>query len=203
MSKWSKDPANKDPDKWKVSFILSAFNRPTHLICALASLAIQTRPHEIIVTDNSDDPEAKKRQNEAARDFGASWIDTHIQGARHCYESAELAAPLATGDWLAFPSDDGYYVPGYSDTMLKAAAAGRWDLVYCDLIYDPRMGGRYGVLRVEPRLRHIDKTCFMVKRDKFEGFPDRGVFGDGHLIESLVGRGLRHGKAPGVLLVHN
>lgn len=203
-----------------VSFIVSAFNRPAHLRCCLASLALQTRSHEIWVADNAQDSATIVKHSEIAREFRAF---RESPGQASSYHSAEIIAPLTTGEWLCFPSDDGYYVPHFSDRMLSFAEGNEWDLVYCDTAYDwsghfplnhPRLID--GVLRVEPRKNYIDKTSFMVRRrwmvnderhETILRFPEKNgslpTASDGLFIEALVRQGIRHGKAPGVMVVHN
>lgn len=92
--------------------------------------------------------------------------------------------------------------------MLEAAERNNWDLVYCNMVYDARYNGsHYSVVNVLPKVNCIDKTGFILKRSWFEGFPGKVKSGpckaDGELIESLVARGIRHGKVPDVMVVHN
>ena len=187
-----------------ISFIVSLFDRQYYLPCLLASLVVQEPPWEIIVTDASPDPRLQAIHRDTVASFGARYLATP---GLDCYSAAEKAIPLATGTWLCFPNDDGYYVPGFAQTMRQAAQEHGWDLVYCDLVYDPRMAGRYEVLRVEPRSMAIDKTCLMIRRSVMPAeFPGKDVnwhFCDGWLVEQLVKAGVRHGKAPGVMVVHN
>ena len=203
-----------------ISFIVSAFNRPDHLRCCLASLALQGGSHEIIVADNSMDSCIRYLHEGIAARFDARWMPTEQPSS---YHSAELVAPLTIGEWLCFPSDDSYYVPHFSDRMLSFAARHGWDLVYSDTAYD--WSGHFplnhpklidGVLRVEPRVNWIDKTSFMIKRqwmvndetkETIAPFPGKNgslpTASDGLFIESLRRKGIRHGKAPGVMVVHN
>jgi hypothetical protein len=59
-------------------------------------------------------------------------------------------------------------------------------------------------MNAQPRTCAIDKTNFLVKRTVFKGFPPHeSDWRDGALAEQLVAEGIRHGKAPGVLVVHN
>jgi hypothetical protein len=119
----------------------------------------------------------------------------------NCYESANLLATVAKGDYLCFPSDDNYYVPQFLELMLAQDA----DLIYCDMVYDPRGGTEYRVVPVEPALNVIDKGGFLIRREQFQPFPweESPVYADGMLVEQLVATGLSHAKAPGVLWVHN
>jgi hypothetical protein len=115
-----------------------------------------------------------------------------------------MVTNLVQGDWLCFPSDDSYYVPRFSEIMLEAARAQNLDFVYCDMLYDWRPDDVYRIMNVEPRSCAIDKTCFLVKREIFKGFPyHESGWNDGAFAEQLVAEGVRHGKAPGVLVVHN
>ena len=184
----------------KCSFIVSAFDRPGHLRCLLASLAIQDEPDfEAIVTDNSSDARNATVVNGI---LDPRFHHVHT-GMRNCYESANTGALLAQGEYLCFPSDDNYYVPLFLGLMLKQ----KTDLIYCDMIYDPRMSkkGKYEAIEVHPEVRKIDKSGFLVRRSKFRPFPwEHSVqIADGLLIEELIKDGLSHAKAPGVLWVHN
>jgi hypothetical protein len=189
-----------------ISFIVSAYDRPAHLRCCLASLSLQSGRNQILVADNSLEPCINDAHREAIQEFyPAVWFGTGVMGAKTCYQSANLLAQKAAGEWLCFPSDDSYYVPTFATTMLRATEKHQWNLIYCDLLYDPRMfrEGKYNILPAAPVLNQIDKTNFMIRREKFTGFPDGSPTADGLLIESLVKSGIRHGKAPGVLVVHN
>lgn len=131
---------------------------------------------------------------------------TGAAGCKTCYESANHMAPYATGDWLCFPSDDSLYVQGFSRIMLETAERTGADMVYCDCVYhrpDSSHWKPYTVLDVQPSIGRIDKTCFILRRELFNGFPPhpRG-YCDGALIEQLVSDGVRHAKAPGILVVH-
>lgn len=194
-----------------ITFIVSAFDRPGHLKCCLASLAIQTEPNQIIVADNSVIPEIGDRHRAMCYMFGAHYIHTRSLGATECYDGIEtvLKHHEILGNWLCFPSDDSYYVPVFSELMMKAARENDWDLVYCDLLYDSRcIHGKYAVLHVDPWPCSIDKICFMVKRNLFTEFPGKvpgmASCSDGLLVQQLVKQGVAHGKAPGgALVVHN
>jgi len=194
----------------EISFIISAYDRPMCLSACLATLALQTERAEFIVCINSQG-EMFKRHAAICDRYGAIALPTGKMGARCCYSSADLAAKFAKGEWLCFPSDDSLYVPGFSDLMLRAAREANLDLVYCDMVYDP-MGliqrvGRYGLMDSRPQINCIDKTNFIVKRKFFKGFPGKKIEGhsacDVLFVEDAIRRGARHGKAEGILGVHN
>ncbi len=178
----------------------------------LHSLAVQTMPDfEVIVTDNSDDPEVREANSKLIWNFDDrfSHKDTASRNIGSCYNTAEWAVRhLCEGDFLCFPSDDSYYVPVFAEVMLGAAEKNNWDLVYCNMLYDARFNGQcYAPVNVQPIVNSIDKTGFILRRSWFDGFPGKVESGpckaDGELIESLIKRGIRHGKVPDVLLVHN
>jgi GT2 family glycosyltransferase len=188
-----------------ISFIVSCFDRPEMLLCCLASLNCQShREIEVIVTDNSNDSVTQSYHKEYCGQLGAKYLHTGLQG---CYHSAEVGAQSAQGTFLAFPSDDSMYVPSFAKTMLDAAYERDLELVYCEMLYNPRWpGDKYGLLGVEPKLNRIDKTGFLIRHDKFYGFPDKGVgycAADGLLIERLVAEGIKHGRVDSCLAVHN
>jgi glycosyltransferase involved in cell wall biosynthesis len=190
-----------------LSFIVSAYDRPEHLICCLASLALQDGAEtEIIVTDNSNDPTTQAFHREYCEQLGARYIHTGLPG---CYHSAEVGAQYASGAYLSFPSDDSYYVASFAEVMLKAAHERELDLAYCEMLYSPRWpGDKYRLLGVEPRLNKIDKTGWLIRRSKFYGFPDKGegqyCAADGMLIERLVADpSIKHGFVDSCLVVHS
>jgi hypothetical protein len=186
-----------------ISYIISHYHRPIELKCCLASLALQwDQHHEILVTDSSRDPDCIAECIRICEDFGARRINS--KACQHCYESACVGAARAKGKWLCFPCDDSYYVPGFSQIMLQAAEANSWDFVYCDCLYDPRLGGKYSILDAQPIIGRMDKANFLLRRSLFQGFPPHEhEWRDGTLAVSLIQRGVRHGKAPGILCVHN
>jgi glycosyltransferase involved in cell wall biosynthesis len=179
------------------------------------SLRLQTESNiEIVIADNSDDNlSSAKNQLLEASDSRIYYVNI---GEKTCYRSsnAAVAIPRVQGDYLCFPSDDGYYVPGFAQLMIEAAEKNNWDLVYCDLVDDARQLGYYGVRDVKPALGYIDKTCYIVKREVFEsvgGFP---LSEDGNdwaadwaadwwLVEKLIALGVSHGKLAQLLVVHN
>ncbi len=174
----------------------------------LHSLAVQTMPDfEVIITDNSQKQWANHKL--IAR-MGKRFrhIDTASLSLGGCYHTAEYAATLCRGEFICFPSDDSYYVPVFAELMLAAAERNRWDLVYCNMLYDARFNGQcYAPVNVQPIVNSIDKTGFILRRSWFVAFPGKVKDGpckaDGELIESLIKRGIRHGKVPDVLMVHN
>lgn len=185
----------------KCSFIVSSFDRPQCLRCLLASLAIQNEPDfEVIVTDNSSDTQNTQVVTEI-NDRRFHYVKAEKS---NCYESANFGATLAQGEYLCFPSDDNYYVPGVLKIMLEPGT----DLVYCDMLHDPRSrhGLReYRVVRVRPRKSAIDKGGFLIRRSKFLPFPWEHSLqsADGLLIDELIRRGVSHAKARGILWLHN
>jgi len=195
-----------------VTFIVSAFEKPLTLNCCLASLNAQKGMEiEIIVACNSRGDGVCVAHDLAAMYFEARVIHTGRMGAGDCYSAAEIVVREARGEWLCFPSDDSYYVPTFLERMIETATTNSWEFVYCDMLYASRWTrGEYRVMNVQPKRGAIDKTCFMVRRDKFPdtGFPGRAGGGkaceaDGELAEYLAGT-CRHGKAPGgALVVHS
>jgi glycosyltransferase involved in cell wall biosynthesis len=191
----------------KLSFIVSTFNRPAMLPVALHSLAAQTfTDFEVIVTDNSLEQQANRELIEGM-DKRFCHIDTSSLPGSSPYHSAEYAVKdYATGEFLCFPSDDSYYVPCFAEIMIEATKL--WDLVYCDMVYDARFNGNcYAAVNVQPIVNCIDKTGFILRRSWFDEFPGKVIDGpckaDGELIEQLLRQGIKHGKVPGLLMVHN
>ncbi len=190
-----------------ISFIVSVYDRPEFLNACLASLNVQDGPYEILVCGNHKDENMLIACGLATMQYDLKVEPTGLAGCANCYESANMMAQKAKGDWLCFPSDDSLYVCKFSEIMLATAKQKNADLVYCDCVYrqDKTIGAwpAYQVLNTQPRMGQIDKTCFIVKRELFHGFqPHPKGWSDGLFIESLVAQGVRHAKAPGVLLTH-
>ena len=196
----SMNPRRQD-DIPHITYIVSCINRPDHLACCLYSLKIQSDPLlEVIVVDNSLDQGMEK----IVKMVDDKRFRYYNPQAPNCYHSSNYGAKLANGQFLCFPSDDSYYVPLFGQIMYQFANITRTNLVYCDMLYDPRIPKRYAVVEVTPTLRHIDKTGFIIRKDYFTEFPlDNAVVADGIMIENLVKKGIKHGKASGVLVVHN
>ena len=124
------------------------------------------KKQEAIITDNSDSNLASLSEREVLR-FPDLRIKYEYTGGRAAnpYRSAEIGAALATGTWLAFPSEDGYFCPWYLERMLKKADAENLDLVYCDTVIGNPWVHR--CLSVQPVIGNIDKTSFVVRREWF------------------------------------
>ena len=192
------------------TFVVSAFNRPVELKLCLLSLVCQSRVDwSAIVTDNAMDSTYRDLNRDAVEWVGDPRIQYAYTGdqAKNCYISANIGAQEAEGEWLAFPSDDGYVCPWYLERMLRRAAD--LDLVYCDIVLGSAQSHRF--LSQQPRCCEIDKTGFSVRREWFNrvgGFVIENVDGgastaDGQFIERVVAAGARHGKVDEVLVVHN
>jgi hypothetical protein len=196
-----------------VSYIVSAYNRPEFLRCCLASLLVQSaRDFEIIVTDNATDAGMRSRNFLETMEASMPILDVHVTyhnpRLETCYHSAEYGASLATGKYLCFPSDDSYYVPKFQELMVAEAEAKELQLVYCEMVYNPRLDGqKYHLLNVRAQLNWIDKTGFLVRRDVFamNGFKAKDITpaADGYFIDDIVRQGIRHGRYDGILAVHN
>lgn len=192
----------------KISFIMSAYDRPKHLRCALASLQIQTEPDiEVIVADNGTNDFTAHVQDMMVRQFLDERFHYRNPRARTCYEATKVIAPETKGEWLCFPHDDGWYAPEFAEAMLRGARQSKADFIYCDMLYDSRMFGHYDVLRTQPRLNQIDKGGFIVKRswfDKVDWPPaPNDMCRDGLLVDALVRLGIRTHKVAGILWCHN
>lgn len=193
-----------------ISYIVSSYDRPSYLQCCLSSLSNQTAAVdcEFIITCNHTDKDVRMAHLEVARKFDAAIHFTIDEGAMDCYYAADMAATKwAQGEWVCFPSDDSYYVPLFLDRMMTWAV--EWDFIYCDMLYASKWTDwKYSVMDVSPIRQHIDKTCFLLRRELFHGFPGKKngypCEADGELAEELVREGISHGKCPGgALVVHN
>jgi GT2 family glycosyltransferase len=189
----------------KISYIVSSKSRPDHLAACLASIAVQQGPKEIIVADTTWDSHLAVKTQEVCNFFGATYFPVPNS---YIYVASARASCSAVGRWFCFPNDDSYYMPMFSEFMIREATTSGSDLVLCDMVYDPRINGKYHVIDTKPVAGAIDKTCFMVKRDIFNnmGFPHvKDVrWTDFYYIEKLVKNGVKWSKADGgALVVHN
>jgi len=196
-----------------ISYIVSVYDRVRSLRACLASIDANQEDKELLVCCNSTLPGDIEACELVSAQFGAVVHSTGFS-CDNCYDSANLIAPKATGDWVCFPSDDSLYVEGFSSIMLETADRFKADLVYCDCVYRQsegtyKSGGgarrwpAYSVLDVQPRMCCIDKTTFILRRELFKGFPPHEKnFLDGALIDQLVAQDVRYAKAPGILAVH-
>jgi glycosyltransferase involved in cell wall biosynthesis len=196
----------------KVSFVICAYERPQHLRTCLASLVGQTETDwDAIVVDNSVNKALAVEQRWLCNiDSRIRYLHTEpmtvIPGPhiRCLYTATEIGVERTDAEWLCFANDDSYYTPWFLERMLKAAEANDWEFVYCDLV----LGGpvEHHPMMVAPHECQIDKTCFLVKRKWFEGFKDKVAnyhCADGRFVEDLVRRGVRHGRVPQMMCVHN
>lgn len=195
----------------KVSFIVSAFNRPHMLNVCLASLQNQTwADRQVIVADNSRMHFLDQGHEPYARRYGGQHVFT--TGARDCYESANMVAKseFVSGQYLCFPSDDCYYAPRFLELMLRHGDGA--DLIYCDCVWDGRgygPGEELIHLDCAPRRGKIDKGGFLVNRELFLGLGGfQGPFGvdrceDGLFIERVVASGASIKKVGIVGWMHN
>lgn len=189
---------------YKIAFIVNAQGnrRPKALLTMLSSLICQTEEDwEAIIMDS--------QYSEINASYCA--IDERMTYCVHSgptmYHAAEAGAAMAHGEWLAFPNDDGYYTPHFAERLIAKGESENLDLVYCDLVW-----GREDtctMLDCYPVCCSIDKTNFIVRSEKMIPFPHKDDVpdgwrqSDGHFIEALVASGIRHGKVPQLLAVHN
>ncbi len=201
----------------KISWIIGSFNRPNRMRTCLASIVDQdfSGEWEAVVTDNSDDPECRRKIEELCQiDPRVRYEWTHDRALTHfprvdrpsLYDAAEIGVKMTTGEFLIFPNCDSYYPSVFLERMLKKAEADNLDLTYCNVVLGTPHGPYYA-LDCQPWACSIDKTCYMIRREWFpEEWPGKveeyGV-SDGLLVNYLVERGIRHGKVNEILCVHN
>ena len=197
----------------KLSFVIGAFNRPGRLRTCLASIADQTfTDWEGIVCDNSTDETAIALQHVYCDQIGFRYEHTGERaydpriGIRSLYTATEIGVGMTTGTWICAPNDDSYYAPWFAERLLQAAETNAWQFVYCDLVHGRPDIAHYA-LNCQPHACAIDKTNSLVLREWWQPYPNQfdGQYGvaDGLLVNELVARGIRHGKVPQLLVVHN
>lgn len=198
----------------EVSVIVGAFNRPGRLRTFLACLVDQTfTDWDCVITDNSDDPDAVYKQRELCR------IDPRIRyehtgerawdsglGIRSLYTAAEIGVSMTSGDYLWFPNDDDYAAPWFLERLMKKAHEDNLEFVYCDIVIGRPDIAHYA-LNCSPVGCGIDKACYIFRREwmpaEWPGKRTSYGVADGDLVNYLVQKGIRHGKVPQLLLVHN
>jgi glycosyltransferase involved in cell wall biosynthesis len=196
----------------KVSYIVSAYDRPRLLPVCLWSLAAQTdEDFEVIVTDNSTDHEMQAKHRKVVESLHDKRFRYFATASKievgDCYWSAEWGARKAKGDWLCFPCDDCYYVPEFQERMLEVADLYAWKLVLCDAVYRYNVK-RYAVLQMKAHMNVAAKSSFMVSRDVFTGFKLKPAVpapcaADAAMIGELVKAGVPYGTVQDVMVVHN
>jgi glycosyltransferase involved in cell wall biosynthesis len=202
----------------KLSFIVVAANNPKSLRTCLSSLLDQTYPTEqieIIVCDNSADLQiCEENLKVCAMDphIKYEWtarrtvVDLPHVRHKHClYTATEIGVEMATGEWLAFPSQDDYATPVFAQRMLAVADATGAELVLCDVVLGGP-GHGYFTLGTAPRSCAVDKCSFIMKRSWFEGFSGKHSnyeLEDGFFVERLVASGIKVEKCAQVLMCHN
>lgn len=200
-----------------ISFVVVACNNPRSLRTCLSSLVDQTVPPEfveIIVVDNTVDPDTAAENRVACIDPRIRYENTAhktyidkpgIRHSRCLYTATEIGIGMASGEFVVMPNQDSYYAPVFAERMLALAKEENLELVYCDLVLGGP-GHGYFMLNTAPHNCACDKTCLMFKREWFQGFPDKHTnyeLADGLFVESLVARGIRHGRMAQPLLMHN
>jgi glycosyltransferase involved in cell wall biosynthesis len=186
----------------KITFIVSAYDRPLALNLCLLSLVLQKDERwDAIVTDNSTNPSLNARHQEICGiDKRFQYLHTANVAGVNCYSAANHAIQFATGEFVGFPSDDSYFVPEYADKLLRNADAYDLELVYADLVMTGYNDG--GILVGDAQACHLDKTNFILKRSRFIPFSIADC-ADGELIAELVKQGIRHRRVGHPLAVHN
>ena len=188
----------------KCTFIVSTCDRPKHLICLLYSLLLQTeKDFDVIVCDNTpwDSGRDENRENMIGLDSRFSYVPTKADG---CYSSANMVYLKARGKYLCFPSDDDYYCPMFLSRMIWPEV----DFAYCDAVNGNQKCGHksYEHWKVEPKIQHIDKGGFIVKRELFNRFNHNEpgpCAADGFLVEDIVKKTKSIRKVNEILWVHN
>ena len=188
----------------KVGFIISTFNRPEQLRVALASLAAQSiKEIEVWVADNSNDSEARRRNHGLVAEQDRRFHYVHTAKSDWC-RAANQVAPMVKAHWIGFPTDDAYYPPLWVEAMLTRVPGA--DLRMSDCQSDSLGSAWYHIIPAYPKLGGVVKGGFLVRRELFKKFfigPQAAAVADALLVEELVGKGVRWGKALGMIWILN
>lgn len=195
-----------------VSLIVSTYNSPDNLRGLYwGSLAKQTlQAAQVMLADNSTDPSSMEQNRQLSIEFGWSRIHTgaHVANSGIApYDAADLVMGCVTGDWIAFPSDDCYFVPTWLQVMAESGSSSGADVVVCDCLYDRRLNGRsYGILKAAACLGGCDKVSFLVRASVWNGFHaasrSRPNCADGLAVQEIA-QNRRVKLVEEVLCVHN
>ncbi len=199
-----------------VSVVVGSFNRPGRMRTFLACLVDQEFVDwEAVVTDNSTDNDCRNEIEALCKiDPRIRYSWTHDRaltnfprvGIPSLYDAAEIGIGMTTGRWIWTPNDDTYACPWFLKRMVGYAEGNSLEFVYCDFVQG-RQDMHHHFFSSSPAGGLIDKTNFLVKREWFpEEWPGKiDIYGmaDGVLVNTLVGNGIRHGKLPELLIVHN
>lgn len=111
-----------------MSVVIPAFNSAAYLGEALDSVLAQTyQPIEVIVVDDGSEDETPQ----VVASYAAKV--SHVSQQRGGPASARnTGIRAASGEWIAFLDADDVWMPALLDTLVKAAAKTRADLVFCD-----------------------------------------------------------------------
>lgn len=187
-----------------ISFCVTAHDRPNGLYLTLLSLSLQKElSYEIIVGVNATHESMMDNLEYVAESFSDNILTNETT---NCWDHSELIAKSATGRYLCFPSEADYYTPTFGKQLLKMANTDDLDLAFCDCLYDYRHDDSYLVLFVRPAVCCIDKGGFLIKRNRFNGFPKgpNPDHSEGYLVESIVNdKSSKWKKLNEVLWVHN
>ena len=127
-------------------------------------------------------------------------------GIRSLYTAAEIGVSMTTGEYLNFPNDDDYFAPWFGERMMAKLHQDNLEFVYCDVVIGRPDVAHYA-LNTAPVGCGIDKCCFIFKREwmpqEWPGKRTSYGVADGDLVNYLVNKGIRHGKLPQLLAVHN
>jgi glycosyltransferase involved in cell wall biosynthesis len=199
-----------------VAVIIGSYNRPGRARTFLACLVDQEfTDWEAILTDNSDDPECRRKIEELCKiDPRVRYEWTHDQALTNfprvsipsLYDAAEIGVKMTTGKWLWFPNEDTYACPYFLQRMVQFAEENDLEFAYCEFVQG-RPDMPYFGFFTRAEACQIDKTCYMIRRDWFpESWPGKiEMYGvaDGLLVNDLVAKGIRHGKFNQMMVVHN
>ena len=198
------------------SVIVGSYNRPGRMRTFLACLVDQTRQEwEAVITDNSDDPECRRKIEELCKiDPRIRYEWTHDRaftnyprvGIPSLYDAAEIGVGMTTGNWIWLPNEDTYACPWFLERMFEKADELQLEFIYSDFVQG-RPDVPHHFFNSSPVACSIDKTCYMIKREWFPipwpGAVEQYGVADGILVNELVAKGIKHGKLNQCLVVHN
>lgn len=188
----------------KISFIISAYNRPDYLRCLLYSLVCQTDPNwEALVMDEGGN-KAVVFNDSRIKHIPVERVVLYPDGRGSLGMLPKHAGvALATGKYLCFVSEDIYYLP----TFVKYMSDNTSDIVGCsvliNILYDTV------ILPFTPEIGGTDGCNYIIKPETYKLHPFTEYLSietvgtaDGRVPSFCVKDGATWKAVPRILAVH-
>lgn len=152
----------------RLSLIIPTLNRPKSLADCLRSIAMcETKPDEVIIIDQSDDPDVVKSNIELCREF--EYANYVVSECKSSAGARNIGISRSTGDVLVFSDDDVTFKSNFFNLVTKYFS-------------DEKLGllGAYNSLERQPRKRSLLFACIFDFHECFHKTP-------GYITKSMLG----------------